>query len=612
MIMKAIGYGRYTSTLGFNTTEVFEAVIKLIEDPDANFDLYPDDPKGCMIVNRKDLRGILDKTDIKVRMRSTYKVVHYNGHDVIEIENAPFEVSPTTIKSAIQKLAEKGELPEISDIDGCSLDLGLRFRLSIAVKKGYDADAVMTKLYKKTQLEETFTTKYAFVNGLQSVDYTLRIAILEWIRSRRQTIKRMNKIKRLNILKRIHFLEPLIKVLQSGEIEEFIRIVRTSKTSDAIKKIMKKFNLTDYQAEKIVGVKIADLSVDKLDEYIDECNRLIKEEAELAELTKSKKKIDKIIIKEMREGIEKYGTPRKSKITQLIDSVQIPDTLHYLVFTNKYVKKLPYDERGYRIGRLDMNEKVLDVITVNARDTIAIFTRDGKCLPILVNDIGNSNLQSVGISYTQIGAKDNSFIGVIKMNDDNLGRYITSVSEKGLISKTPYDDIIDKKKVFAFMKLGKDDYMSGITLSDKKDELLIYTKLGNCALFSFNDFETTSLNTKGVQSAKLSDNDRVIGVTSFGRKADNLLTLTDRGYMKKINISNLPATKRAGKCIELNSSNGNLVSVLAVDGKKEIVFICTTAGLFQIDPAVITAKTRIGKNQRVIELSSSDYAFIMR
>ena len=584
-------------------------MIDLINNPDADIQIYPDDPMGCTLINKKDLHHILDKTDLKVKMRSTYNISHYNGHDIIEITNTPFEVSPETVQAAIQKLAEKGELPEISDIDGCSTDLGNGFRISIEVKKGYDPDAIMTKLYKKTQLEETYTVKYAYVNGLQSVDYTLRIAILEWIRYRRQTIKRLNKIKRVNILKRMHFLAPLIKVIESGEIEEFITIVRKNKGDDAVKKIMKKFELTDYQAEKIVDVKISDLSADKLEDYKTELVDLTNEEAELAEITKSKKRINKIIIKEMEEGIKKYGQPRKSKITQLIDSVQIPDTFHYLIFTNKYVKKLPYDEKGYRIGRLDNNEKVLKVMTVNNRDNIAIFTKDGKCLPICVNDIGNSSLQSVGISYIQIGAKDNSFSGAIKMDDNKLGTFITSITENGLISKTPYDDIADKKKVFAFMKLEKDDYMTSVCSSTKKDELLVYTKLGNCALFSFNDFETTSLNTKGVQSAKLSDGDKVTGVISFSNKATDLLTLTDRGYMKKISINNLPTTKRAGKCIELNATNGTLVSVRAILPKTESLFISTTAGIFELDPARIKAKSRLGRNDRMVELKSSDYAF---
>lgn len=605
---RQMGYGKYTSRIGFNLTEAFNAVIELIDNPDADIQLYPDDPMGCTLINKKDLRHIMDKPDLKARMRSTYEVSHYNGHDIIEITNTPFEVSPETVQAAIQKLAEKGELPEISDIDGCSTDFGEGFRISIEVKKGYDPDAVMTKLYKKTQLEETYTMKYAFVNGLESVEYTLRIAILDWLRYRRQTIKRMNKIKRVNILRRIHFLIPLIKVIESGEIDEFIRIVRKCKVDEIVPKLMKKFDLTDYQAEKISGVRISDLSLDKLKEYKTELAEISRKEEELAELTKSKKKINKIIIKELQEGIEKYGKPRKSKITQLIDSIQIPDTDHFLIFTNRYVKKLPYDERGYRIGRVDSNEKVLNVLTVNNRDRIAIFTRDGKCLPIDVNDIGNSGLQSVGISYTQLGAKDNSYAGVLKMDDLLLGSNIVSVTEKGLISKTPYDEIVDKKKVFAFMKLSKDDYMSGVYTCNKKDDLLVYTKLGNCGLFSTSDFETTSINTKGVQSVKLNDNDKVFGVISYN-KAVELITLTDRGYVKRISITNLPTTKRAGKTIELNSTNGNLISVKAITKKTEGVYISTTAGVFVIDPLNIKAKSRLGKNERVVELKSSDYAF---
>jgi DNA gyrase subunit A len=606
---KAMGYGRYTSTPGFNLIEAFEGVIKLIEDPDADVVMYPEDPKGCTIINKKDLIGIMDKTDIKVRVRATYAINHYDGHDVIEINSVPFEVSPATVKAAIKKLAERGELPEILDIDGSSDNLGKEFILSIKVRKGYDPDAIMTKLYKKTQLDETYVTKYAFVNGGESVDYTLRTAILEWLRYRRQTIKRAYKIRRINNLKRIHFLVPLIQIIQSGEIEEFITVIRKNTAKDAISKVMKKYNLTDYQAEKIVDVKISDLSTDKLESYIKERDELIEEESELAEITKSKKMINKIIIKELREGIEKYGNPRKSKVCQMIDSIKIPDTWHYLIFTNRYVKKLPYDEKGYKVGRLDMNEKILKVIGVNNRDRIAIFTKDGKCLPIDVNDIGNSSTQSVGISYTQLGCKDNAFCGVIKICDDNINKYITSVTEDGLISKTPYNDIIEKKKVFSFMKLGKNDRMSNVCISNKKDRILIFTKQGYSALFSFGDFETTSINTKGVQSAKLKDSDKVIGVISFSKDMEHLLILTDRGYMKKISIDNLPDTKRAGKCIELNTANGALVDVLACNMFTEVSYISTSAGVFEIDPEKIKVTSRVGKNARIVELKQSDYAF---
>lgn len=609
---RAMGLGRFTSTIGFNLIEAFEAMIQLIDDPNADIILYPEDPNGCTLINKKDLKHIMDKQDIKIRMRANYNISHYNGKDIIEIVSVPYEVQPATVKEAIQKLAEKGELPEISDIDGCSENFGKTFRISIEVKKGYDPHAIMSKLYKKTQLEQTYVMKYAFVNGLESVDYTLRIAMLEWLRARRQTIKRMYKIRRVNNLKRMHFLEPLIKVLESGEIDKFVYIIRNNTAESAIKKIMKEFDLTDYQAEKIVDVKLSHLSVDKLKDYKSELRELQEEDVYLAEMVQSKKKINKLIIKQLREGIEKYGTPRKTKITQLIDSIQIPDTFHYLIFTNKYVKKLPYEDRGYKIGRLDNGEKVLKVMAVNNRDTIAIFTQDGKCLPICVNDIGNSSTQAIGISYTTLGAKDNSFVNAFVMDEANLeDKYIVSVTENGLISKTSYDEIKDKKKVFAFMKLGKTDKLRDVTISsgNDKDQLLVFTNNGNCGVFPFNDFETTSINTKGVISVKLQDGENVIGVRSIPKKTSHILTLTDRAYMKKIPLDTFPSTKRNGKCIEINSSNGNLVDIKPIFSTSEQVFICATPGAFEVDPININTKTRISKNIRVVELKANDYAF---
>lgn len=607
--MRAMGVGRFTSSIGFNLTEAFNAVIQLMEDPKADIKLYPEDPNGCTLINRKDLDHILDKNDLSVRMRARYQINHYNGKDIIEIISVPYEVKPLTVKEAIQKLAEKGELPEISDIDGCSDNYGQTFRISIEVKKGYDPHAIMTKLYKKTELEKTYITRYAFVNGLESVDYTLRIAILEWIRFRRETIKRMYKIKRVNNLKRMHFLEPLIMVLKSGEIDEFIRIVRHNKNEESIKKLMKTFGLTDYQADKIKGVKISDLSLDKLAEYEAELAKLQEEDIYLSEMVQSKKKINKLIVKQLREGIEKYGKPRQTKITQLIDSVQIPDTYHYLVFTNRYVKKLPYDERGYKIGRLDNGEKVLKVLAISNKERVAIFTQDGKCLPICVNDIPNSSTAAVGISYTTIGCKDNNFANAFEMNDKLFDMNIVSITEQGYISKTQYEDIKDKIKLFAFTKLGKNDRLVDICSANNKDDLIVYTNKGNGAIFSSKDFETTSLNTKGVMSAKLKDDERIIGVKSIERNMTDLLILTDRGYMKKFPISTLPETKRNGKCIELNSSNGNLIDVKAINNSITNVYICGTPGIFEIDPVNINTKSRIGKAIRVVEFNSSDYAF---
>lgn len=607
---KAMGIGRFTSTPGFNLTEAFEAVIRLIKNPDDKFDIYPDDPKGCMLINRSDIHGILDKESVKLKFRATYRIEHFKGKEIIEITSVPFEVVPDTVINAIRRLADKGELPEISDIGGGSEDnngVGDGFTISIEMKKGYDADAVMQKLFKRTQLEETYVTKYAFVDGLQSVDYTLRIAILEWIRYRRETLKRIYKIKRLSILKRMHFLIPLIKVLKSGEIDEFVNIIRKNNKNDIIPKLMKKFDLTDYQAEKISDVKLSALSMDSIGSYEEELVKLNFENDALDELTKNKKAIDKVIINQLKTAIEKYGKPRNSKVVQLIDDVKIPDTLHYLIFTDKYVKKLPYNEDGYRIGRIDNGEKVNKIISVNNRDKIVLFTRDGKAIPIEVNNIGNSSLQSAGILLSQIGAKDN-FVNVLKLDDSLINKFIVSISKNGLISKTSTHDLFEKKKSMPFMKLSKDDYMVDVTDCDDSDDILIYSKNGYASKFNFNDFETTSRNTKGCQSIKLNNEDEAKGIAIISKDDSNIIIMTDRGHVKKVNLKYLPKTKRAGKSIEINS-NGNIASVISIKDNDELLYIYTTAGAFEVDPSNIQSSSRLGKNKRIIELKNSDYVF---
>lgn len=609
---KAMGLGRYTSIVGFNLEEAFRLVITLMDDPDAKVVIYPDDPNGCTLINKYDCKNILDDTGVKIRMRGNYNISHYNGRDIIEITSVPYEVKPYMVKEAIQRLAKAGELPEISDIDGCSDNLGATFRISIEVRKGYDPEAIMNKLYKKTQLEQTYVMQYAFVNGVESVDYTLRIYILEWIRYRRNMVRKIYKIRRTKNLKRIHFLEPLIKVLESGKINQFIDIIRETESRKLIKTLMRTFNLTDYQAERISDVKLSALSADKLKDYKSELKKLKSEDIELSRVISSNKEIDKIIKAQLEDGIKKYGKPRKSKVIQLIDSAgSVPNTYHFLVFTRKYLKKLPYDDRGYRIGRLDNGEKVKDVKVLNNRDTVLIFTKDGRCLPILVNDIGNSATNTLGVMYNNIGCKDTGYVASIAVKEDSLyGSTLVSITNTGIITKTKYDELKDKNKSFAFMKVKDCELVDVKTSFNKDDKVLIYTSRGNAVIFELNEFETTAVNTKGINAIKLKEDEKVIGMTIITSKHKHLVVLTDRGYVKKILLNSLPTTKRCGKNIEINSSNGMICDIIPVkDYEDKAFYIYTTAGTVFIDINNIESKTRLAKGVKYFDMKSGDYAF---
>ena len=246
----------------------------------------------------------------------------------------------------------------------------------------------------------------------------------------------------------------------------------------------------------------------------------------------------------------------------------------------------------------------------NNLDKILIFTEDGRCTPVNVYDIGNSSLQSVGISYEQIGVKSGQFVDAIKISDDIMTKYILSVTKNGQIIKTPYVDIDDKKKSFVYMKIDKNDSLSGVGICSDNDRIIVYTSKGNAAIFSFNDFETTSIGTKGVQSAKTDDDEYISGVKSFSNDDEMMIVLTDRGYVKKFPIKSMPSTKRAGKCIEINNSHGDIVGIKAISDDC-MLFIYTSFGAVEIDSSTIKSVSRIGRNERIVELKSSEYAFYL-
>jgi DNA gyrase subunit A len=604
----SMGFGRSTCSVGFTPNHAFDAVIKLVDDPSAKFEMYPDDPQGCTLVNKAEAKGFLDRENVKFKFRAPYEVVMKKNKPYIEITATPFQVSPTTINSAIAKLHKDGHLPEIAAVSLSSEELGESFVLELELKKGYDPQAIMTKLYRKTQLAQTFSTRYAFVWDGENVDYTPRIAILEWIKIRRNQLRRMHKIQLINMSKRKHVLTAIIDMIKKNQVDEVVAIIRKSKAVDAPAKLKKRFGWTDFQSAKIAAMRLTALSEDNYQSCKDEFAELEEESMRISKIVKSNKALDDLIKDQQREGILKYGYARKSELTNLIDGIDVADTDHLLVFTNKYVKKLPLNLGGYKIGRLDDGDKVKKIMIVNNRDRLAVTDNGGKILLVDVNDIGNSTPQSVGISLHNLGL-DGIFSDSFIMSDTFVGT-VSSISKDGMITNTMYDDILqlkNKKGSYSLMKLNKDDETVKTVLSSADtDEVLVYSKNGKGLLFNITDIGNTSRNTKGVIAMKIDDGDNLTGAAVITKTDKKMVIATDRGYMKQINIKKMPVMARNSAGIELNSGNGTITSIVPF-ASAEVLYGYTNNGVFEFDPEDIKAVDRVGRNERILELDSMTY-----
>jgi len=611
-----IGFGASTSSPGFLPQEAMQAVIDLIENENANIVLYPEDPLGCTILDKKVFKEFVDydyeSTDqiLKFRMRSDYII--RNG--IIIIYNIPFEVKAVTIIEKIKKLVKENKIDGISDIE-TALKPGKIHQLKgksdtveihIELKRGFDPHILMKKLYKVTDLQITFSLNCNYVNMNKNIKYNLRQSILSWIKVRRKVLKRMYRLDLNKSSKRIYVLQALIKLFEGNYIKEVIDIIRKNKRADTIELLIRKFGISDYQAQQISSMRLSDLSPDSYAEYMDEKKDLIKKIEDLQNILKNKKNIDTIIKSQMREGIKKYYRERQSKVID-IQEKDIEEYRHLICVTNTgFVKKLPVGETN--IGKITEESKLIYMEdNISSKNTIFAFTNIGRVYSELIEKITTTSKQGIGMnlySKTRNNTDGSSLIASIVGNENSKANLLF-VTRNGIVKQTKMESyFISSQNSIAIRLLQNDSLVTVLKVDNPKDKLLIYTKKGNCILFNINEISITSRTTVGIQGIRIDKDDEVIGAHTVKQSDEYIITISNRGEVKKFSIeSAFLNMKRGNNGISLISSRNEVLAyAISTDRKdRSINFINNEGNVYeQINTKDIPTKTRISEGDKLL------------
>lgn len=589
-----------------NISEVIDATIAILRNPNANIVLIPDTCMPCEIVDA-DWKSITNTGSGNFKVRGIIETSEYKGHPALIIRSIPDGTYLNTITDKIEELMLSNKVVQImKSIDQNTED---EVKLILQLKKGSDPEFVKQVLYKNTMLEKSYSVNFEVLDGLSPIRMSYKSYLQAFILQRLDTKFRLYCNRLQDKQTRYHQVDAFIKVITSGKLDTIIEMIKKQKSTDIapiIKYLVDKVGLTDLQAKFIINVQLYRLSAGHLAKYKEEAKEL------LAAIKEYERKIvdDSIIQKELEEELleykAKYGKPRKSRVISVEEASNIPAGEFKLVVTeNNFIKKIQLTEA---IGNLK-GDTPKSVLSVENRENILIFDELGKVYKLPVHKIAFSDRNSPGIDIRMIiknlTANINSVFYepmVEKFSKSRAKYFIVVLTKNGNIKRMDLDDIIAATPSgIVYVKLEDGDRVQDIMILGQHSDVVVYNK--NKALrIPCSEIPYLKRFTKG---AKSMPNGEVEGLSVVTKETTDIVVITNKGYINRLSPMALPATTRnkaPSKVIKL--SKGDSIQAVYGINEKDSIRVVSQSGTTEIKVSDLKIGSSISSGVKVLSTRS--------
>lgn len=535
-----IAVGMATNIPPHNLSEVCDAIAYCIENEDATvedllkFIKGPDFPTGGEIVG---VDGIIEayrtgKGKITVRGRVEIE----NG--CIVIKEIPYTVNKAKLIESIADLVREGKIEEIKSIRDESDREGIR----IVIELRGAPNSVLRKLYKYTNLETTVgITLLALHNNEPRI-----MSILEMIRyfidHRREVIRRKIKFELEKAKERLHLVEGLKKSIEN--LEMTLNIIRSSKSpSEAKKTLISTLKLSELQAEAVLQTRLQRLTSLEIQALLDEHANLEKSVKQMEEILTDPKKIDGILLREIKEIKEKYGDKRRTVIIPKVGEIEEVEESILLVTSKGYAKRIELDafkkqekgSQGVLAIQISENDEIAEFRICKSNEKLIIFTESGKAFSIDAEEIPKLERNYQGISLKKIiRLEDDRIVSAFGLDDG----YIAILTATGHVKRVPAEEFENAKRAGILASTGK---IACATML-KGNDLFIVTKRGYVLRLNAEKIPVYSRNSRGVVGISLREGDEIAYMTSGNGKY--LAIFSENGYGKRCEISEFRTMNR--------------------------------------------------------------------
>lgn len=632
-----IAVGMATNIPPHNLREVTNAVTHLIDDPKASTDDLlkhikgPDFPTGAIAFNQKDITHAYANGKGGVVVRGEAEIVEdKRGAFSIIITSIPYRVNKADMQEKIANLVREKKIEGIREMrDESTSDI----RIVIDLKSGAQPQTVLNKLYKHTQLEDTFHyNMVALVDGVPQT-LSLKVILEEYIKHREEVIRRRTQYDLNKAKDREHILLGLKKALD--HIDKIIKLIRAAKdVPTAHAALMKEFKFSTIQAQAILDMrlqKLAGLERKKIEDELKEIQKLIKE---LEALLKSRAKIMKVVKTELEEVAEKYGDDRRTKIVkggvkQLNPEDLVPDEESVLVLTQGgYVKRTnPSEYRTQKrggIGVIDLNTKEEDVVTTllttSTHSDLLFFTNTGKVYQSKMYEIPEGRRATKGksiMNFLPLTAEERvtSVLAVRKDEwDGNWG--LMMVTKNGVAKKSDAGAFKDvRRSGLIAIKLKDDDSLIAARFVGTGDEVSLVTLKGQSIRFKESDVREMGRTAAGVTAMRLQKGDEIVStdVLSKGAKDREILVVTENGYGKSTPAKEYKVQNRGGsgiKTVKVTEKTGPVVAGIVLTQEErtegELVIMSKKGQVIKLSLKDVPTLGRDTQGVRVMKMKAND------
>ncbi len=628
-----IAVGMATNIPPHNLREVIDAVVKIIDNrimEDRETDIEeiiqiikgPDFPTGAQILGTGEIDAAYRTGRGKVKVRAISNIEPMpNGKQRIVITELPYMVNKARLIQKIAELVKDKKIEGITALRDESSREGMR--VVIELRKDANANIILKKLYKHTQLQDTFGVIMLALVDNQPKILNLLEMLTYYLKHQEDVVTRRTKYELNKAEERAHILEGLLIALDN--IERVIEIIRGSKNvTEAKEKLMQEFGLSDAQSQAIVDMRLRALTGLERDKIENEYRELIERIAELKAILADEKKLLGVIREELLIISTKYGDDRRTAIGPDEDDITDEELIkreNTVIAMTKlgYIKRMTVDNfraqnrggKGIKGMQTIEDDFIEELIMTTTHHFIMFFTNLGRVYRLKAYEIPESGRTARGTAIVNLlqMLPGEHITAVIPIREFKPGRYLLMATKKGMIKKTPITDYQNiRKNGLAAITLRDEDELIEVKSTNNKKEVILVSKQGMCIRFLETDVRSTGRTSIGVKGMNLNAGDEVIGM-QLDTQGEDLLIVSENGMGKRTSMDEFTPQNRGGKgvkCYKINDKTGNVIGVKAVNEDNEIMLISTEGIVIRLQCSDISRLSRVTSGVKLINMDTEN------
>ncbi len=629
-----IAVGMATNMAPHNLGECIDGCLALLEDPEMevsdlmNYIKAPDFPTGGIIYGFQGVRDAFETGRGRIVVRAKAEIETEHNHERIVVNEIPYNVNKKDLIENIARLVEEKKIEGIADINDESDRHGMR--IVIDVKKDFNPNVLLNKLYKMTELQSSFSVNNVCLVKGRPMLLNLKELLHYFLEHRHEVVIRRTEFDLKKAKERAHILEGLI--IASDNIDEVIAIIKSSdSTEHAIQRLCERFNLTEVQARAIVEMRLRQLTGLEQEKLHNELAEVRKTIEHLQAILDDPAECRKVIEEELLEVKEKFGDERRTQIVYSSEEMNAEDfysddPMIITISHFGYIKRTPLKEyraqarggvgaKGSDTRDEDFIEYVYEATNHNY---MLFFTATGRCFWLRVFEIPEGTKNSKGRAIQNLLNLDAenrimAFVRATALTDPeyNQSHYIVFATKNGIVKRTSLSAYSrPRANGVRALNIAEDDQLVGAILTEGDSEVILANSKGYAIRFPETAVRSMGRTATGVKGMRLSEDDEVIGMICMrAGTRDDVLVVSEQGMGKRSALEDYRVTNRGGKgvkTINITAKTGKLIAIKNVNDDNDLVIINKSGIAIRLKVSSLRIVGRATQGVRLINLEKKN------